>query len=72
MLGCIVIIRRLPDAPVMEELYADLPVVIVEQWSDISRDFLDRILSEYSQRTFRYEKLTMQYWIHRIESAFDE
>ena len=71
MLGCIVIIRRLPDAPVMEELYADLPVVIVEQWSDISRDFLDRILSEYSQRTFRYEKLTMQYWIHRIESAFE-
>ena len=72
MLGCIVIVRRLPDAPVIEELYADLPVVIIDKWSDITRDFLTRILSEYSRRTFRYEKLTMQYWINRIEAAFDE
>jgi hypothetical protein len=72
MLGCIVIVRRLPDAPVIEELYADLPVVIIDKWSDITRDFLSQILSEYSKRTFNYEKLTMQYWINRIESAFDE
>ena len=72
MLGCIVIIRRIPESPVIEELYADLPVVIVDRWSDISSDFLTRILSEYSQRTFNYEKLTMQYWINRIEAAFDE
>jgi len=72
MLGCIVIIRRLPDAPVMEELYADLPVVIIERWSDVTRDFLEWVLSEYSNRVFRYEKLTMQYWIQRIEAAFDE
>jgi hypothetical protein len=72
MLGCIVIIRRLPDAPVMEELYADLPVVLVDRWSDVTRDFLTRILSEYSRRTFNYEKLSMQYWINQIESAFDE
>ena len=72
MLGCIVIVRRLPDAPVIEELYADLPVVIVDRWSDITRDFLNRILSEYSIRTFNYDKLTMQYWINRIEAAFDE
>jgi len=72
MLGCIVIVRRLPDAPVIEELYADLPVVIVDRWSDITSDFLTHILSEYSRRTFNYEKLTMQYWINRIEAAFDE
>ena len=75
MMGWIVIVRRLSDTPaattVMEELYADLPVVIIDQWSDITRDFLDHILSEYSQRTFRYDKLTMKYWIERIESSFD-
>jgi hypothetical protein len=75
MMGCIVIVRRLSDTPaattVMEELYADLPVVIIDRWSDITRDFLDRILSEYSQRTFRYDKLTMKYWIDRIEAAFN-
>ena len=75
MMGCIVIVRRLSDTPaattVMEELYADLPVVIIDQWSDITRDFLDHILSKYSQRTFRSDKLTMKYWIERIESAFD-
>ena len=75
MMGCIVIVRRLYHTPtettVMEELYTDLPVVIIDQWSDITRDFLNHILSEFAQRTFRYDKLTMKYWVERIESAFD-
>lgn len=76
IMGCIVIVRRLTETDanavtVMEELYADLPVVIIDRWSDITRDFLDRILSEYSQRTFRYDKLTMKYWIEQIEAAFN-
>ncbi len=74
MLGCIIIVRRIPGEGgiecVLEELYHDLPVVIIDQWSSITRDFLDRILSEYSQRTFRYEKLGTSYWIDRIEAAF--
>jgi hypothetical protein len=75
IMGCIVIVRRLSDThastTVMEELYADLPIVIIDKWSDITSDFLDRILSEYAQRTFRYDKLTMEYWIREIEAAFD-
>ena len=74
MLGCIVIVRRIPGewegGCVLEELYHDLPVVIIDHWSSITRDFLDRILSEYAQRTFRYDKLGTSYWIDRIESAF--
>jgi hypothetical protein len=73
MLGCIVIVRRIPGGEgecVLEELYRDLPVVIIDHWFSITRDFLDRILSEYAQRTFRYEKLWMSYWIERIEAAF--
>jgi len=72
MLGCIVIVRRIPGAAAIEELYTDLPVVVVDRWSDISRDFLDRILSEYSNRTFKYQKLTMEYWTRRIDAAFDD
>ncbi len=75
MLGCIVIVRRIPGdgecACILEELYRDLPVVIIDHWFSITRDFLDRILSEYAQRTFRYEKLGTSYWIDRIEAAFD-
>ena len=71
MLGCIVIVRRIPGECVLEELYQDLPVVIIDRWSDLTRDFLSRILSEYAQRTFRYEKLGTSYWIERIEAAFD-
>jgi hypothetical protein len=73
MLGCIVIVRRIPGGRecVLEELYADLPVVIIDRWSDLTRDFLDRILSEYEKRTFRYEKLGTSYWIDRIEAALD-
>jgi hypothetical protein len=74
MLGCIVIVRRIPGEGegicVLEELYRDLPVVIIDNWFSITRDFLDQILSEYAQRTFRYEKLGMPYWIERIEAAF--
>jgi len=72
MLGCIVIVRRIPGAPAIEELYTDLPVVVVDRWSDISRDFLDQILSEYSLRSFNYKKLTTEYWICRIDNAFDD
>ena len=76
MMGCIVIVRRLSDTPatttVMEELYVDLPVVIIDQWSDITRDFLVQILSEYSNRTFRYDKLAMKYWIEQIDAAFNK
>ena len=72
MLGCIVIVRRIPGAPAIEELYTDLPVVVVDRWSDISRDFLVQILSEYSLRTFNYKKLTTEYWTHRIDAAFDD
>jgi hypothetical protein len=73
MLGCIVIVRRIPGdgGCVLEELYHDLPVVIIDRWSDLTRDFLSRILSEYAQRTFRYEKLGTSYWIERIEGALD-
>jgi len=73
IMGCIVIVRRLSAATtVMEELYEDLPVVIIDRWSDITRDFLVRILSEYSTRTFKYDKLTMKYWMNRIDAAFDK
>ena len=73
MLGCIVIVRRIPGERecVLEELYHDLPVVIIDHWSSITRDFLDRILSEYAQRTFRYDKLGTSYWIERIEAALN-
>ena len=71
MLGCIVIVRRIPGAPAIEELYTDLPVVVVDRWSDISRDFLNQILSEYSLRTFNYKKLTTEYWTQRIDAVFN-
>lgn len=76
MLGCIVIVRRIEaPAPPIEELYADLPVVMIDSWTEVTRDFLANILSEFAKRSakneFRYEKLTMKYWIEQIESAFD-
>lgn len=80
MLGCIVIVRRIvtpgTQAPApIEELYADLPVVMIDSWSEVTREFLAKNLSEFAKRSanneFRYEKLTMKYWIEQIESAFD-
>lgn len=74
MLGCIVIVRRFKPMPI-EELYHDLPVVMIDRWSEVTREFLANILSKFAKRSanneFRYEKLSMNYWIHQIESAFD-
>jgi len=76
MLGCIVIVRRIEaPMPPIEELYADLPVVMIDSWSEVTREFLAKNLSEFAKRTanneFRYEKLSMKYWIEQIESAFE-
>lgn len=80
MLGCIVIVRRIvtpgtPAPPPIEELYSDLPVVMIDSWTEVTREFLAKNLSEFAKRSanneFRYEKLSMKYWIEQIETAFD-
>jgi len=64
--GAIVIMRKTPQP----ELFKDLPVLIVNEWADITPDLLNKTIIEFSNKTFNYEKLKMNYWIKIVNSKF--
>jgi hypothetical protein len=63
-LGCIPILLT----STLDDMFADLPVLIVQSWTDITRELLDKTVQEYSTREFCKEKLTLEYWMNKIHS----
>jgi len=59
-LGCIVIILK---NKCLDHLYHDLPVVRVDQWSDVTQELLQDALFEFSTNQFDYTKLTMSHFV---------
>ena len=64
-LGSIPVVRT----NVFKELFSDLPVLIVENWEDITQDVLEKCLDDFSKRKFNLEKLTLKYWVQKINGA---
>jgi hypothetical protein len=64
-LGCIPIIK----SSGLDPLFEDLPVWIVNSWSDVTEENMKQKINEFRERTFRYERLTIGYWRNRINSA---
>lgn len=62
ILGCIPIVKT----SAIDVLYDDLPVVIVNNWSEITRDFLMGVIEDFKGRTFAYKKLTLEYWMEKM------
>ncbi len=66
-LGCIVIVKTSP----LDPLYEGLPVVIVNDWSEINEANLDAWLEKfgdaYTNPSYR-EKLTARYWFGKIQA----
>ena len=62
-LGCIPIVR----APNFRKMFEDLPVLIVDKWSSVNQELLLKTIDEFKQRTFNYEKLSLQYWTDKIK-----
>lgn len=67
-LGCIVIVKSSP----LNSLYEGLPVVIIEDWNEITEKNLQKWLIQYAdaftQPSYR-DKLTHQYWMSKILNA---
>jgi len=61
-LGAIPIVR----AKHFKELFADLPVLNVDEWSDVNQELLQNTIREFKQRKFNYEKLTLKYWTDQL------
>ena len=62
ILGCIPVVRTSP----IDSLYEGLPVLIVNEWTDINDDLLKNTIEEFKNKTFSYEKLTLQYWSEKL------
>ena len=65
ILGCIPIVKK----SLMTPLYKDLPVLIVDNWSDITLELLNTTIAHFSQMTFNYDKLSLSYWVREIKEA---
>ena len=67
-LGCIPIVKT----SVLDTLFYDLPVLIVNEWSDVSLELLNTTISNYKtkhiSKQFKYDKLLLHYWMDKIKS----
>ena len=62
VLGCIPVVRKSG----LDELYEDLPVLILSDWSELTQELLDRTIEEFKDRSFNYDKLTLKYWMDKV------
>ena len=64
VLGCIPIVKTSP----IDILYQNLPVLIVNSWSDITLTLLQETINQFKLMSFSYERLTNKYWFDLINS----
>ena len=65
-MGCIVIMQK----NFLEVIYTDLPILLVDEYSDINEQLLKDTLTSFSKKSFNYEKLTFEYWKNLVYSKF--
>ena len=63
LVGCIPIL----ESCYLDELYADLPVLIIDNWNDITPEFLEMKYQEITSKKYNIDKLFMEYWWEKIE-----
>jgi hypothetical protein len=61
-LGCIPVVKRSS----IDKIYEGLPVLIVDSWSDITPELLQKTLADFKTKTFDYDRLLLSYWMNRI------
>jgi hypothetical protein len=61
-LGCIPIVC----VPEFKTLFKDLPVLIVNNWSEITKELLEKTIKDFKNRSFKYNKLVLKYWVGKI------
>jgi hypothetical protein len=64
---CIPIVKT----SILDDLYADLPILIINDWNEITEEFLNAKYKEFEKKTFNYEKMYADYWIKKIYQVRD-
>jgi len=65
MMGSIPIIQ----SSTLDPLFEDLPVLIINDWNDITADFLEEQYKQMQCRSYNLEKLHADYWFDQIRMA---
>lgn len=63
-LGCIPIVKTSK----IDSLYEGLPVLIVQDWSDVNLELLEKTVNDFKLKLFDYDRLTLKYWMDKINS----
>lgn len=50
------------------KFYSDLPICFVDEWSEITEDFLNNEYEKISRSEWNLEKLNFNYWYHLIKN----
>ena len=66
-LGCIPIVL----SSSINEIYQDLPVLVLDSWDQISKEFLEEKWEEMKQKTYDYNRLTLDFWVNRIRTKIN-
>ncbi len=68
LVGCIPVLHSC----YLDDLYADLPVLFVDSWEQVTPEFLNEKYVEITSKKYNIEKLYMEYWWKKIEQVRDE
>ena len=65
ILGCIPIVKTSS----IDILYQDLPVLIVNDWNEVTRDLLVDTIALFKTTPFNFDKLTLKYWMQLMRNC---
>ena len=54
---------------VIDTLYENLPIVIINDWAQVTEEFLKTKYTEMLNKNYNYEKLYIPYWINLINTV---
>ena len=63
-LGCIPIVKKSE----IDDLYKELPVLIVDNYKDITLELLKNTIETFKTTTFNMDKMTLKYWTDKFSS----
>jgi hypothetical protein len=64
-MGTIPVVLRNP----VTEAFADLPIVAVSDFAEVTLPFLQKEYEELSRREFAWDKLKLSYWARQLDAA---
>jgi hypothetical protein len=62
-LGCIPIVC----VKEFKTLFNNLPVLLVNDWKEVTQELLENTIQDFKNRTFNKNKLTLKYWVNNFK-----